>query len=483
MKPAKEAFHVRSTHWVPASGGTCPASHPNLLKNPDGDGLRCYTAAAAAAVRRALGAEQLGEQERDPSAIQTLIFSKEEFDKASALAWAKEHDFKVTKEPDVTEDTIRIRQVPPERFQDGTLRTIDLSDGVKAVVGRLKMSMSEQEKQGLHEHPHDEAGGVHDHLGLPPATGGHLHTDENPTGLHRHRPDDPLEGGHDPEGDGDHDHPKALELLAQECDLLEGIRPAFGSPGGKRFLAKKIVAIIPDHKSYVEPFIGGGAVFFAKKPSAREVISDKSGDIVAAYRFIKAVSEKQIEALNGKPLAWNREIFEQMKSKVVESDVDRFHKFMYLNRFHYGAQDGNSQYVRTAGSMEGRTLKHLVARLPKLKERLAKVSIRAGDFRRMLRENDSPTTFFYLDPPYPDKKRNPNMKTGLTNRSIASAVKKLRGKFLLSMPDTRNVRSAFSFLRMRSVKVRRTIDMKTTHFDSELLISNYPMRTSGNWMA
>ncbi len=39
---------------------------------------------------------------------------------------------------DETENELRWRVKPPEQFRDGTFRTIDISDGVKSVVGRLK---------------------------------------------------------------------------------------------------------------------------------------------------------------------------------------------------------------------------------------------------------------------------------------------------------------------------------------------------------
>jgi hypothetical protein len=66
--------------------------------------------------------------------IQTLIFSKEEFTKEQAIAWAKEHGFSADK-VDETEDSYRIRQVDPSEFKEGSFRTITLKKGVKAVIG------------------------------------------------------------------------------------------------------------------------------------------------------------------------------------------------------------------------------------------------------------------------------------------------------------------------------------------------------------
>lgn len=72
------------------------------------------------------------------SRIQTLIFDKRKFDRASARAWAQKHDFKASK-VDETEDSLRVRQRDPE---DGKkYRTIKLTGGVKAVVEILPRAL------------------------------------------------------------------------------------------------------------------------------------------------------------------------------------------------------------------------------------------------------------------------------------------------------------------------------------------------------
>jgi hypothetical protein len=66
--------------------------------------------------------------------VQTLIFDREVFNKTEAKRWAKENDFSATK-VDETRDSYRIRQKDPRRFKKTGFRTIELADGVKAVVG------------------------------------------------------------------------------------------------------------------------------------------------------------------------------------------------------------------------------------------------------------------------------------------------------------------------------------------------------------
>ncbi len=69
--------------------------------------------------------------------VQTLIFDKAMFSKQEAIDWAKGHDFRADK-VDETEDSYRLRQREPSEFDEESFRTIDITDGVKAVIGKLK---------------------------------------------------------------------------------------------------------------------------------------------------------------------------------------------------------------------------------------------------------------------------------------------------------------------------------------------------------
>jgi len=72
--------------------------------------------------------DMLGQKE--PTKVQTLIFSKDKFTKQQATKWATDHDFHSGK-VDETENSYRLRQMDPGKFKED-FSTIELTDGVKA---------------------------------------------------------------------------------------------------------------------------------------------------------------------------------------------------------------------------------------------------------------------------------------------------------------------------------------------------------------
>ena len=70
------------------------------------------------------------------------------------------------------------------------------------------------------------------------------------------------------------------------------LTPPLKWPGGKHYLAKDIIDLMPLHTHYVEPYFGGGAVLLAKNPEGvSEVVNDLNGDLTNFWRVLQNESD------------------------------------------------------------------------------------------------------------------------------------------------------------------------------------------------
>ena len=57
--------------------------------------------------------------------------------------------------------------------------------------------------------------------------------------------------------------------------------------GGKQNLITTILPLFPKHTLYAEPFVGGGAIFWAKPKSEVEVINDTNRELINFYEVVQ----------------------------------------------------------------------------------------------------------------------------------------------------------------------------------------------------
>lgn len=65
------------------------------------------------------------------------------------------------------------------------------------------------------------------------------------------------------------------------------MRPPFTYYGGKQTLADRIVAFMPDHRHYVEPYAGSLAVLLAKPPAQMETINDLDQGLMTFWKVLR----------------------------------------------------------------------------------------------------------------------------------------------------------------------------------------------------
>jgi DNA adenine methylase len=252
------------------------------------------------------------------------------------------------------------------------------------------------------------------------------------------------------------------------------VRQAFGSPGGKTYLAPKIVGMIPPHDTYVEPFAGGAAVYFKKSPSEKEVLSDKDREIAFAFRFLRDMTSEQFERLQKKNWVITREQFEKLKGMTPKDDLEHFYKFYYLKKASYG--DASKQ-INPLRLEEGHN--HLdVSHLWKVHERLKRTAVHGRDAIGIIRKYDSPTALHFVDPPYPGRAfiGETEKYTEEDLARLVNVLKDIKGKFILTL-GTEHANLLPKNWHIRKVKVWRRIprgggDFNRT-FGYEIIATNY----------
>ena len=265
-------------------------------------------------------------------------------------------------------------------------------------------------------------------------------------------------------------------------DTVEGegkyyLSPIIGRIGGKTKLRETITPLIPeDIGIYIEPFIGGGSIFFSKERYAPvEVINDKDKDIIDVYRDIQKVSLNQFKSFDFTP---NREKFDRLRDSTIESNpVKRLYRNLYLNKFSFS---GNRMFY--APSFEERNPESIGSRIinnyKKYQERLKDVVILNEDYTKVVRKYNKPNAFFYLDPPYSAARPSWSYKFNLAPEGILKTLDTIKGKFLMSYDDSKTNRELFSKYNVYTTKTKYQLSNTETKHSAktELLISNYHLK-------
>ena len=270
-----------------------------------------------------------------------------------------------------------------------------------------------------------------------------------------------------------------LRALERAYDALDAPRAApvcktiWGSPAGKKRIAERLVAMLPAHKTYVEPFAGSAAVLFAKERSEVEVINDADAEIARAYKLIQKLKPKDIAKLREKKWVGDEATFKSLIDASPRDDVGWLHRFLYLTHFSYGKMRGKS-FSPSVSGVEAKT----VDRIEQFAPRLRGVKIYGGDYRPLVEKYDAKDAVHFLDPPYAGY----NVDVGedaFDEAAFCDLLCKLDGKFLV----TYGIRGELPRLvkeagfEIKRIRTRRSIgSMRGVGGPSiltQLLISNY----------
>ena len=243
--------------------------------------------------------------------------------------------------------------------------------------------------------------------------------------------------------------------------------------GGKNRLAKRVLEIFPEHTTYVEAFAGGAQVFFRKEPSRVEVLNDLDGEIVNFYRVCQQHYEELLRYFEFAVVS--REWFDLLKATDPQTltDIQRAARHLYLLRNCFASLVLNPVYHRNVIQPPSFNLESLPKLIENAHKRLQRVQLECAPFEEVIRRFDRPTTVFYLDPPYWGRKLYRHNLGEADFEKLAGQLKKIRGKFILSLNDVPQVRTLFGSFRIQGVELHYTSQKAAGKRYKEVLITNF----------
>jgi DNA adenine methylase len=275
--------------------------------------------------------------------------------------------------------------------------------------------------------------------------------------------------------------------------MLEA-RPFLKWVGGKTQLLDAILRVLPEETdTYYEPFVGGGALFFAmamRKRFRRAVINDWNQELIDTYRVVRDFPADLISQLTR--LKYDKEVFEALRKMKLDqfSPVRRAARMIYLNKTCFNglyrvnrAGEFNAPFGKFASPPRIFDESNILGCSAALSHF---VSIQSTDYAVVAEQAESGNVV-YFDPPYVPL--NPTSDfVGYTSKGFGLkeqeklarlfATLARRGvKVMASNSDTEIVRRLYADFDICEIKARRSINSKGTKrgpVGEVIIVANLP---------
>ena len=243
--------------------------------------------------------------------------------------------------------------------------------------------------------------------------------------------------------------------------------------GGKNRLATKIISLLPEHITYVEPFAGGAQVLFHKPPSNVEVLNDLDFDIVNFFRVCQWHYEELVRYLRYCLASRKLHELHLQTDPSTLTDIQRAGRFFYLQKNSFGGLIVKQKFHYGVTHPTNYNLERIPEIIERTHERLMKVQIESLPYQDILARYDRETTVFYLDPPYWERKLYKFNFSISDFQELKEQLPMIKGKFILSLDDRPEVRELFKEFRIEAVDLAYTAKRDTKVRHAELLILNF----------
>jgi len=179
------------------------------------------------------------------------------------------------------------------------------------------------------------------------------------------------------------------------------IKPFLKWAGGKTQLLPELHKYVPNNfNKYIEPFIGGGAMFFSLNPK-ESIIADLNEELIITYNQVKDAVEEIIHHLS--KFEHNEDFYYNLRSldpNELENSY-RAARLIYLNKTCFNGLyrvNKKGKFNVPYGKGKGSFLNEEVLR--NASEFLADTTIVNSDYLAVLNKFATEGDFIFLDPPY-----------------------------------------------------------------------------------
>ena len=274
----------------------------------------------------------------------------------------------------------------------------------------------------------------------------------------------------------------------QTKKVLLGVKsqPFLKWAGGKTQLLEELLKRVPKNfNTYYEPFIGGGALYFAISP-AKAVIADINDDLVNVYNVVRDNPEELLDALS--KYKNDKDFYYEIRSQDQNllSPLDRAARLIYLNRTCFNGLyrvNKSGQFNVPFASYKNPNIVQ-TERIMAASNTLNDTVVFNASFEEVL-VNAKKGDFIYLDPPYYPKDVYSDFKRYNKEQFYKDDHQKLadlydelsqRGCYvMLSNSDTTYTRELYKKWRVDTVYAKRMINRDASKRGevTEIIVTNY----------
>lgn len=218
-------------------------------------------------------------------------------------------------------------------------------------------------------------------------------------------------------------------------------------PGAKWGVAPWVISHFPEHRSYLEPFFGSGAVLFTKSRSAIETVNDIDGDVVNLFDWIRKDPARLAHAIRFTPYARD-EYDRAWAAQYTETDSFRRAVNFYIRMMMGHGFRTTGEKVGWKNDVQGREAAYAAkcwAKTPEViiqaAERLRGVQIENRPAVELIRRFNYQNVLIYADPPYmlgtrQNRKQYRHEMTDDDHMELLEAIKAHRGPAIISGYDS-----------------------------------------------